>query len=89
MITGPDDLQDRGPITAAELAELLVGIRRRKGTAVATLARRSGVSECAIRGYFRGDYLTTIENVAKLLDAMGHELSIKMYPATHASRDNG
>lgn len=59
-----------------ELGSLIASIRNQKGYSLAKLSDLSGLSDSAILRWESGDTMPRVDNLQKLLGAMGYKLQI-------------
>lgn len=59
-----------------ELGALIAEIRKRKGYSLADLKQLSGLSDSAILRWESGDTMPRVDNLQRLLGAMGYKLQI-------------
>ena len=59
-----------------ELGQLIAQIRNQKGLTLCKLSQLSGISDSAILRWESGDTMPRVDNLQRLLGAMGYKLQI-------------
>lgn len=60
----------------SELGNLIAQIRNQKGLTLCKLSQLSGISDSAILRWESGDTMPRVDNLQRLLGAMGYKLQI-------------
>lgn len=60
----------------SELGKLIAQIRNQKGLTLCKLSQLSGISDSAILRWESGDTMPRVDNLQRLLGAMGYKLQI-------------